>query len=382
MTSNNEINIRIPEESKDQTSQEVVTRPVTASQEIPNISSIDLSPDLERKIEILKNDILRLKEENDELKRKNSVKLIRYFFYEFIPDYAGPIRCLVQLGNGNIATTTEDGSITIWKRLPADDLEKEKFIEIKTLTYYESPILSLIELDNGLLVSGCEDGRINIYGKIHIYDNDSDEIETLAGHGGKVRCLLELSSNLVASGSEDCTILLWGKRTLDNKYDIVVTLKGHEASVNAIIQLDEDHLASGSSDEKIRIWLLTDVTCIMILEGHTSSVTSLLKLSSGDFVSGSGDRSIKVWSKSKQYECVQTLTGHLDEVTALVQLSDGEIASTSKDKRLRIWSPASDKFDLTKVIEVLHEDIYSVAVLNNGKIAIGSSKVMFITIFE
>ena len=77
---------------------------------------------------------------------------------------------------------------------------------------------------------------------------------------------------------------------------------------------------------------------------------------------------------------MQTLTGHLDEVPAVFQLRNGQIASMSKDKRLRIWSPASDKFDLTRVIEDFHEDIYSVAVLNNGKIAIGCSLVMFINL--
>ena len=207
----------------------------------------------------------------------------------------------------------------------------------------KSPVRSLSLLGDMQLASGSEDGTI------HIWDlkekGDSRHLNTLTGHKSDVWSLdtmVDPTNNeykIIISASPEKTVRVWKEK--DNGEIVSDTLTGHTSAVYSVCALGDGRLASGSFDETIRIWdLKKGGEHVQTLTGHTGSVLSVCALGDGRLASCFGDRTIRIWDLNKEkekYEHVQTLTGHTDYVHSVCALGDGRLASGSDDKAIRIF---------------------------------------------
>lgn len=119
--------------------------------------------------------------------------------------------------------------------------------------------LYLIELTNGDLASSSEDNTIIIWSL-----KNYECLKILKGHEDWVIYLKELTNKRLGSCSVDCTIKIWN---YDNG-ECINTLEGHNDWVNCLIQLKENIILSCGDDEIITIWDLekdivskTDIEC-------------------------------------------------------------------------------------------------------------------------
>jgi WD40 repeat protein len=96
-------------------------------------------------------------------------------------------------------------------------------------------------------------------------------------------------------------------------------------------------------------------------------VRFLAVLPNDDLASASGDMTIKIWDPQSGI-LKMTLIGHSNYVRSFALLSDDSLASGSKDGTIKIWNTTTGQ--LNKTIKD-QNDIYSLAVMSNGYLAIG-----------
>ena len=105
-------------------------------------------------------------------------------------------------------------------------------------------VRSVASLGEGRLASGSDDCTIKIWNtQIAACER------TLEGHSGDVSSVACLGEGRLASGSWDKTIKIWNTETGDCER----TLEGHSNDVYSVASLGEGRLASGSGDETIKI---------------------------------------------------------------------------------------------------------------------------------
>ena len=66
-------------------------------------------------------------------------------------------------------------------------------------------VTGLVQLRNGQLASSSADGTIKLWDL-----NTGQAVRTLQGHSDSVTCLVELDNGQLATGSLDKTVIIWG----------------------------------------------------------------------------------------------------------------------------------------------------------------------------
>ncbi|KIK39401.1 hypothetical protein CY34DRAFT_337618 [Suillus luteus UH-Slu-Lm8-n1] len=185
--------------------------------------------------------------------------------------------------NGNIFSTSNDGSIRQWKR----DGEPVG----KPLNSHGARIGSLALSPDGLMVvSGSADGRLRLWN----IAKGSIVGEPWEGHNDAVRCL-DWSFNAleIASGSEDGTIRLWNPHT--GRQIVPPIVAGHGWVYAVKYSSQGDKFVSGGGDRTIRVWSKDGQLLIEIM-GHEYPVMSLCwSKDSTHIFSGSVDNTIRKW---------------------------------------------------------------------------------------
>lgn len=259
------------------------------------------------------------------------------------------IRCLIELNDGRIASSSWDNSIKIW------DLTTNKLVcTLEGHSYY---VWSIVQLKDGRLASCSGDNTIRIWDltlymcmntitgdsftfitqlsngtlvtcskeRIQLWDVDLLEcLYTVEGHSKSIWCLIELKDTRLVSCSWDGTIKFWGS----NRLNYIETIKASAESINYIIQLNEGTLVSCSDDKSIKEWDVNTYKYIGSFVGHRSWVFMICQLRDSRLVSSAIDKSIRFWDIST-YQCIDIIQQNETSELVLRQLNDGRLASCS-----------------------------------------------------
>lgn len=204
------------------------------------------------------------------------------------------------------------------------------------------------------LVSSSWDGTARIWD----VEKDFECTAVLEGHTGAVWDVLFVKQtskdeDTLLTASADKLIILWneGKQAL--------LFKGHTAAVRALAKVcPEDEkgtlFASCSNDATVRIWSLSG-DAITVLEGQNSFIYSLAVLpstmvvnggnaeySGGHLITAGEDGIVKIWDE-EDGECLQTIIVPASSVWTIAALDNGDIAVGS-DRRIWIFTQDADRF--------------------------------------
>jgi WD40 repeat protein len=105
-----------------------------------------------------------------------------------------PVRSLVALADGRLASGGEDGDIKIW---PRDGVGEPVTLR------HGYPVLSLLLLADGRLASAGTDGQIKLWPR------DGMGEPVILPHGNQVRSLVVLADGRLASAGDDGNVKLW-----------------------------------------------------------------------------------------------------------------------------------------------------------------------------
>ena len=198
---------------------------------------------------------------------------------------------IAELGDGKIACTGGDGSLSIWN-LTADR-------EAPLTLYRQIPIADeklrqmAVSPDFKLLAITCGDGTVRIV-DTEIYN----ELYTLEIHPKGATCVAyHPTKPVLISGGKDGHLRFWH---CGENYRALYVIPAHGGTIYSIaFNAKGNQCATASRDKTIKLWEPNSFDPIGRLErsnhGHTHSVNALLWL--GDrLITGSDDRSIRVWA--------------------------------------------------------------------------------------
>ena len=280
-----------------------------------------------------------------------------------------------------LASGHMDGHINIW--------DTNKLSLVSSFKAHASSVEALsVFKGNGQLASSSHDGTIKIWMPYNGTLNRTIQIRELKytiNHSQFVFCFLTvLDDESLASvhNLDGGMILIWNVAN----GTLIQTIKLEKYKIISLIALNDDMLAGATDNYTINIWkskdwgwllskLRRNSGLVRILEGHTDQVNCLVSLPGRKwFASGSRDTTIKIW-ENRDNGLVRTLKKHTSSVTCLSVLLDGSLTSASSDGTIRIWNPWNG--DLMKTIRVSNQ-IASLSVLNDGRLVynIGTIKVL------
>jgi WD40 repeat protein len=162
-------------------------------------------------------------------------------------DYHSPhLLSVAVLKDGRVTSTSSKDSkvICVWNM---------RFIEnAEYFRGHTSTVHTIIQLKNGNIASSSADKTIKIW---DIFSGEC--LHTLSGHTKEVYALTELRNGTIASGSGDLTIKLWKPTT----YECEDTLKWHGYYAHSIYEAGDNMLVSASSYE-VKVWNRTTLKTV------------------------------------------------------------------------------------------------------------------------
>jgi WD40 repeat protein len=279
------------------------------------------------------------------------------------------ICAMVVLGDGRLATASEDDTIRLWSTASGActiiSLNSEKGNGICDLAALHSGHLASVFMDGSIRiwdVSSCEciaeyqrDGLIDDWGSLTVLPDgrlavaQEKSIRFLDAASGETTRIIEyhdgchaekivaLQDGCFASCSNP-TIHIWNLSSLSPEQGF----RCHKDGVTSLAVLHDGQIASGSYDGSIRIWDPSSGICNAILEDPEDGkecVLSLAFLGDNLLASGSLFSKITIWDLASNSSVI-VLNGNGCQVKSLVILKDGGIAS-SIDGGIRLWDLAT-----------------------------------------
>ena len=173
-------------------------------------------------------------------------------------------------------------------------------------TPYETPVNSLCDLGNGRIASGSDDTMVRVWDV-----NSGMSLKVLKGHTRKVISLCALGDGRIVSGSSDTTLRVWdtvGATSREGSHlrssVCLRVLEGHTSIVTSVCALGEpeaQRIVSGSGDQTLRVWDTKSGKALYKFDSHRDDVDSVCSLGNGRFASVSSyDKTVRVWDLKKQ----------------------------------------------------------------------------------
>jgi phospholipase A-2-activating protein len=299
-----------------------------------------------------------------------------YGILQVITGHEADVRAVNSYPEGGVLSASRDKLAKLF--MPAD--KNNPHCELNEVQSFVGP--------NGVAAAICcgktKSGDYEIYVASHdtnifVYNIiESKPIATLARHSSEV-CTLAFrvcnDQDILVSGSWDQTAIIWTNR------EPTVTLYGHVHAVWDVAFVARSFILTAGADKTIRKWNIPDGQLLNIFEGHTDCVRSLAVINGQQFLSSSNDATIIMWTING--DILKRFEGHENFIYSICivrqPLKPGQeppknrpykIVSVSEDKTVRIWD--KDSGCLQK-IPIQTSTIWSVAALDNGNFAVGTS---------
>ena len=231
--------------------------------------------------------------------------------------HGGPIRSMIELSNGKLASASSDGTIGVW--------------DPKTF-----------ELESGLRSSEDYLGLTELSTKEHVVYSTASGVIGMWDYGGRggfnfmkidgwVFDLVEVKRAKLAAAAPNGSVLMIDM----DKGEVVDEYKGHELEVLSIDKLSKNRIVTGSADGTIKVWDLKKGKVLRTLEGHEKAVRSVSAISGGRILSGSPDRSVKIWNPDTG-ECeVDIVVG--GSFSPVIEVGEGSMAIGYLDGGVHFW---------------------------------------------
>lgn len=277
---------------------------------------------------------------------------------------------LIQLADGRLASTSNDGSVKVWNIFTRE-------CEIK-FEGHRNMLGRLIQIPDGRIVSAGVDGTCRIW---CLEDNARNAV--FSGPGGqRFWSVVLISYDTVAVSCLDGDVLIWNTSTLEilrhvavfsgrgtfNVVNLALTPTGKLAAcskvspviklidletgtiddvssgssfgINSLVMLYDGTLAVGAVNGELNIVNLESKNVAFSLVGHLNAIKCMIILNDGRMVSSDSDGIIKIWNlqtKACDITVVHTTSVQNRAVMGLAQLSDGRLASACDDETIKIW---------------------------------------------
>ena len=241
---------------------------------------------------------------------KNRFKFENYNEKIVVKKHRDTISSFLLLNNGNIASSSFDGTINIY--------DKDLNFVCSTNKQNEN-VSSMIELDSNYLISCSFDKSIR---KFHINNRSIDDNNKFnnSAHDDIIYQLINLSDGNFASCSEDKTIKIW-----DSSISLINTLTGHTKGVKNILQTnDKEYILSISDDCTLGKWKYpkeankkkeTIISDVIHLD-NCDFISSIIQADYNHVMIGSFNQVMLVDYKNETKETIinDPLYGYLDSV--------------------------------------------------------------------
>lgn len=275
-----------------------------------------------------------------------------------LKEHIGTIYSLIQLTNGNFASSSADGTIKIW--------DSHSYKLIYSIVAHTNSVNIITEIKENTLASCSNDNTI----KLWYLDNNSFKVSTIkeqspiisiepltndlivSFHGSLINVwnintqqmtysrtmenanyIKKIMKNTFASSMDNNSIMVFDLFNKNQSFNLL----GHSDTVSSIIPFKIKYIASGSFDRTIRVWEVnSQKCCITFHDAHLYAINCLVELIDGRLASGSNDKAICVWDLDGK-QCNFKLVGHEGAVRSLIQLANAKIVSGSSDETIRIW---------------------------------------------
>lgn len=266
-------------------------------------------------------------------------------------------------GKGFIVSGSRDKTAKVWSLLD------KHYTETETLNHHSNYVGAVLVIEeNDWICTASNDATICVYK----YPSSMEPFIVLKGHTSTVCALAKGNSpNVLISGSWDKSAKIW---TNIASSQASVTLVGHEAAVWAVARLSSGKYVTGSADKSIFVWSDKGEK-LVVLKGHKDCVRGLCALPRDGFLSCSNDATVRHWNDS--YECVKEFHGHTNYIYSISRSDfwgDDVFVTSGEDSTIRMWSLKEGA--LGDALQLPAQSAWSVAVLRNGDIAVGSSDAM------
>jgi len=166
---------------------------------------------------------------------------------------------MAALPDNRLASASGDLGVKVW------DVETGRCVAV--LGEHRAAVRCVEDLGDGRLASGSDDGTARIWGGMTLNEGGKC-LRVLKGHTGFVISLSSFENGtMLATGSYDTTIRVWETVT----GDCMRILRGHTTYVTALAGLNKGMLASVAQSTGIRIWNLKEDGEEVPFEEHPDS---------------------------------------------------------------------------------------------------------------
>ena len=215
----------------------------------------------------------------------------------------------------------------------------------------------IIELSNKNIASCSDDGSISIISIDYNTKTWKQIIKEPKAHSGGVTHVCEIKPNKIVSCSSDNTIKIWEINT--NNLSLIKTLTSHTNTIYQVCCLTNNRFASCSSDHSIKIWNSESPYNEITTLKHNSSVFNCMQMTNKEILISS------VWEKSTDFWDLNNYTkiNSIQNVYVgschkrMIELYDGNIAMVSSLSGFPIV--VIDSSNYTKIKEIKESKDYS-----------------------
>ena len=233
-------------------------------------------------------------------------------------------RAVIALQDGRIASSADDYTVRVWD--PANpNAAPTVFANVPDWPY------ALAQVPDGRLAVAAANQVLfydlaNPSAPPQVYDNVADYIQAMvvlkdgrlavAGYGGKVSIIDP--ANLAS---------------------LPITVQYETGDAYALAVLPDGRVAVGNGYKVDVFDPVNTATTPITFTGHTANVLSLTALPDGRVASGGEDGTVQVWDPDTSLGSPVVYRGHEGTVYGLTSFPDGRVASGGEDYTVQIWDP-------------------------------------------
>ena len=171
--------------------------------------------------------------------------------------------------------------------------------------------------------------------KIKINPFNLKNINSIQPHYGIINSLSSFPSGKIISVSSDKSIKIY-----DTNLTIIQNIENaHYSSINYVEIKDEKNFITCSDDKNIKLWIkiINEFRINKIItNAHEDRINKIIFCSNGNLISCSQDKNIKIWKENYNYEKIQTLT-HSDHINSILLFEDKNILISSGGDGTKLW---------------------------------------------